>query len=170
MVSGKLLPTLLHNMKPIVRVATKDDLPTLNKFMDGLVDAERPMDVTIKDGKVIYYDLESFITSDDAVLYVVEINGELVASGYAKIKPDRVYLKHDKHSYLGFMYVPEKYRGNGYNKLIIDALLAWSKAKNIHEIRLDVYDSNPSAIRAYEKAGFKKHLLHMRLDIKDLDI
>lgn len=157
-------------MKPIVRVATKDDLPTLNKFMDGLVDAERPMDVTIKDGKVIYYDLESFITSDDAVLYVVEINGELVASGYAKIKPDRVYLKHDKHSYLGFMYVPEKYRGNGYNKLIIDALLAWSKAKNIHEIRLDVYDSNPSAIRAYEKAGFKKHLLHMRLDIKELDI
>jgi len=157
-------------MKPIVRVATKDDLPTLNKFMDGLVDAERPMDVTIKDGKVIYYDLESFITNADAVLYVVEINGELVASGYAKIKPDRVYLKHDNHVYLGFMYVPEKYRGNGYNKLIIDALLAWSKAKNIHEIRLDVYDSNPSAIRAYEKAGFKKHLLHMRMDTNDLDI
>ena len=138
--------------------------------MDGLVDAERPMDVTIKDGKVIYYDLESFITNADAVLYVVEINGELVASGYAKIKPDRVYLKHDNHVYLGFMYVPEKYRGNGYNKLIIDALLAWSKAKNIHEIRLDVYDSNPSAIRAYEKAGFKKHLLHMRMDTNDLDI
>jgi len=157
-------------MKPIVRVATKDDLPTLNKFMDGLVDAERPMDVTIKDGKVIYYDLESFITNADAVLYVVEINGELVASGYAKIKPDRVYLKHDNHVYLGFMYVPEKYRGNGYNKLIIDALLTWSKAKNIHEIRLDVYDSNPSAIRAYEKAGFKKHLLHMRMDTNDLDI
>ena len=157
-------------MKPIVRLATKNDLPVLDAFMDGLVDAERPMDVTIKDGKVIYYDLESFITNADAVLYVVEINGELVASGYAKIKPDRVYLKHDNHVYLGFMYVPEKYRGNGYNKLIIDALLTWSKAKNIHEIRLDVYDSNPSAIRAYEKAGFKKHLLHMRMDTNDLDI
>ena len=154
-------------MKPIVRLAAKNDLPILDSFMDGLVDAERPMDVTIKDGKVVYYDLESFINSDEAVLYVVELNDELVASGYAKIKPDREYLKHDQHAYLGFMFVPEKHRGNGYNKLIIDALLAWSKEKNIQEIRLDVYDSNPSAIRAYEKAGFKKHLINMRLDISD---
>jgi len=157
-------------MKPIVRLATKNDLPILDSFMDGLVDAERPMDITIKDGKVVYYDLESFMNSDDAILYVVELNGELVASGYAKIKPDRVYLKHDRHTYLGFMFVPEKHRGNGYNKLIVDALLKWSKSKNITEIRLDVYDSNPSAIRAYEKAGFKKHMIKMRMDIKDLDI
>ena len=156
-------------MKPIVRLATKNDLPILDTFMDGLVDAERPMDVTIKDGKVVYYDLESFINSDEAVLYVVELNDELVASGYAKIKPDREYLKHNQHAYLGFMFVPEKHRGNGYNKLIVDALLAWSKEKNIQEIRLDVYDSNPSAIRAYEKAGFKKHLINMRMDISDLE-
>jgi GNAT superfamily N-acetyltransferase len=156
-------------MKPIVRLATKNDLATLDTFMDGLVEAERPMDVTIKDGKVIYYDLESFILSEDAVLYVAELNGELVASGYAKIKKDRIYLKHEAHSYLGFMYVPEKHRGNGYNKLIIDALLAWSKTRNINEIRLDVYETNPSAIRAYQKTGFKKHLIQMRLDLHDFD-
>jgi len=156
-------------MKPIVRLATKNDLATLDTFMDGLVEAERPMDVTIKDGKVIYYDLEGFILSEDAVLYVAELNGELVASGYAKIKKDRIYLKHEAHSYLGFMYVPEKHRGNGYNKLIVDALLTWSKTRNINEIRLDVYETNPSAIRAYEKTGFKKHMINMRLDLHDLD-
>jgi GNAT superfamily N-acetyltransferase len=156
-------------MKPIVRLATKNDLATLDTFMDGLVEAERQMDVTIKDGKVIYYDLEGFILSEDAVLYVAELNGELVASGYAKIKKDRIYLKHEAHSYLGFMYVPEKHRGNGYNKLIIDALLAWSKTRNINEIRLDVYETNPSAIRAYQKTGFKKHLIQMRLDLHDFD-
>ena len=156
-------------MKPIIRLATKEDLPVLDIFMDGLVDAERPMDVTIKDGKVVYYNLEDFINSDKAVLYVVELNNELVASGYAKIKQDRVYLKHNQHAYLGFMFVPEKHRGNGYNKLIVDALLEWSKSKNITEIRLDVYNSNPSAIRAYEKAGFKKHLINMRMDISDLE-
>ena len=156
-------------MKPIVRLATKNDLPTLDKFMDGLVDAERPMDVTIKEGKVVYYDLESFIYNENAVLYVVELNDELVASGYAKIKPDRIYLKHDNHAYLGFMYVPEEHRGNGYNKLIVDALFTWCRTKNINEVRLDVYDSNPSAIRAYEKAGFKKHMINMRLDLNELD-
>ncbi|MGK0379351.1 MAG: GNAT superfamily N-acetyltransferase [Patiriisocius sp.] len=156
-------------MKPIVRLATKNDLATLDTFMDGLVEAERPMDVTIKDGKVIYYDLEGFILSEDAVLYVAELNGELVASGYAKIKKDRIYLKHEAHAYLGFMYVPEKHRGNGYNKLIVDVLFAWSKTRKINEIRLDVYETNPSAIRAYEKTGFKKHMIHMRLDLNNLD-
>ena len=156
-------------MTPIIRLATKNDLPTLETFMDGLVDAERPMDVTIKDGKVIYYDLESFILNENSVLYVVELNGELVASGYAKIKPDRIYLKHDNHAYLGFMYVPEEHRGNGYNKLIVEALFSWCKTKNINEIHLDVYDSNPSAIRAYEKVGFSKHMINMRLDLNDLD-
>ena len=156
-------------MNPIIRKATKEDLPILDTFMDALVDAERPMDVTIKDGKVVYYNLESFINSDDAILYVAELNNELVASGYAKIKPDRKYLKHDKHAYLGFMFVPEKHRGNGYNKLIVDALLVWSKTKNISEIRLDVYNTNPSAIRAYEKVGFEKHMINMRMNLNNLE-
>ena len=152
-------------MNPIIRKATKEDLPILDTFMDALVDAERPMDSTIKSGKVIYYDLENFIINENAVLYVVELNNELVASGYAKIKSNKSYLKHDKHAYLGFMFVPENHRGNGYNKLIVNALLAWSKTKNVSEIRLEVYNSNPSAIRAYEKVGFKKHMIEMRLNI-----
>ena len=155
-------------MKPTVRLATIEDLPVLDKFMDGLVNAERPMDPTIKDGKVIYYNLSSFINSEDSVLYVVELNEEIVASGYAKIKADRHYLKHDRQGYLGFMFVPEKHRGNGYNKLIMDILIQWCKEKNITEIRLDVYDVNDAALRAYEKAGFYKHMINMRLDIRDL--
>ena len=154
-------------MKPIVRLATHEDLPILDTFMDGLVNAERPMDPTIKKGKVIYYNLSDFINRDDAALFVVQIDTEIVASGYAKIKDDRHYLNHNKQVYLGFMFVPEEHRGNGYNKLIVDSLLDWCKAKNINEIRLDVYEENPSAIRAYEKVGFKKHLINMRLNLND---
>lgn len=157
-------------MKPIVRKATIDDVPTLLKFEQGLINAERPMDPTIKEGLISYYDVSEFIKNDDSELYVVELNSDIVASGYAKIKDDRHYLKHKKQGYLGFMFVPDNHRGNGYNKLIIDALLKWCKAKNIHEIRLDVYDDNASAIRAYEKVGFKKHMINMRMNIKNLDV
>jgi len=154
-------------MTPIVRKATLEDLPVLMEFMDGLVNAERPMDPTIKEGKVIYYDLSKIMANKESDLYVVELNNELVASGYAKIKDDRPYLKHKKQGYLGFMFVPEKHRGNGYNKLIMDALLKWCEDRNIFEIRLDVYQDNPSAIKAYEKAGLKKHLITMRMNLKD---
>lgn len=154
-------------MQPIVRKATLEDVPVLLEFEQGLIQAERPMDPTIKDGKISYYDVSEFIKNVDSELYVVEVNHEIVASGYAKIKPDRHYLKHTKLGYLGFMFVPETHRGKGYNKLIMDALIKWCKTQDVFEIRLDVYDINNSAIRAYEKAGFKKHLITMRWNLND---
>ena len=68
------------------------------------------------------------------------------------------------------MFVPKQHRGKQLNKLIIDALLKWCKSRNIFEIRLDVYDDNISAINAYDKIGFKKHMINMRLDIEHLDL
>ena len=152
---------------PIVRNARLEDLDVLQEFKMGLIQAELPMDPTIRKDATSYYDLAELITSDQSDLFVVEVNSEIVASGYAKIMEDRPYLKHEKQGYLGFMFVPEKHRGNGYNKLIVDQLLAWCKERKIYEIRLDVYDVNEAALRAYEKAGFKKHLINMRLDISD---
>jgi RimJ/RimL family protein N-acetyltransferase len=65
------------------------------------------------------------------------------------------------------MFVPKEHRGNGYNQLILDALVSWCKEKGIVEIRLDVYDVNAAALRAYEKAGFKKYLINMSLRLDD---
>ncbi len=153
-----------------LRKATLDDMPVLLKYEQGVIKAERPMDPTIKDGTIHYYNIPDFIQNENSALLVVEFNNEIVASGYAKIKSDRAYLKHKKQGYLGFMYVDEQHRGKGVNKLIIDGLLKWCKHKNIHEIRLDVYDDNIPAIQAYEKTGFKKHMINMRMNIKNLDI
>ncbi|WP_342750368.1 GNAT family N-acetyltransferase [Aureitalea marina] len=146
-----------------MRKATMDDVPVLLQFEQGLIQAERPMDPTIKDGHIHYYDVRDFIRDEDADLFVAELDGELVASGYAKIKGDRHYLKHHRLGYLGFMFVPPQHRGKGYNKLILDVLIQWCRERDLQEIRLDVYDVNDPAIRAYEKAGFVKHLINMRL-------
>lgn len=157
-------------MEAIVRKATLKDVPILLDFEQGLILAERPMDPTLKEEKISYYDVSAFIKDTDSELFVVELKGEIVASGYAKIIDDRPYLKHKKQGYLGFMFVPETHRGNGYNKLIMNALMKWCSERGVFEIRLDVYDANYSAIRAYEKAGFSKHLINMRLNIEGLDL
>ena len=39
-------------MLPIVRKATLDDLPTLLLFEQGVIEAERPFDPTIKSGDI----------------------------------------------------------------------------------------------------------------------
>ena len=153
-----------------IRKATLDDMPVLLKYEQGIIKAERPMDPTIKNGSIHYYNIPDFIQNNDSELLVVEFNAKIVASGYANIKSDRAYLKHKKQGYLGFMYVDERHRGRGVIKLIINGLLKWCKQKNIFEIRLDVYDDNIPAILAYEKSGFKKHLINMRMNIQNKNV
>ena len=157
-------------MAPIIRIATLKDLTVLLRFEQGVIEAERPFDPTIKECEITYYDISELITSPYSEVFVAEIENEIVASGYVKIKSDRHYLKHEKQGYLGFMYVSEKHRGKQLNKHIIDALLQWCKLRNIFEVRLDVYDDNIPAINAYQKVGFKKHMINMRLDIENLDL
>lgn len=154
-------------MNYIVRKATLEDLPTLLAFEQGLIEAERPMDPNIKEGAISYYSISDLIKGKNSEVFVAEVENEIVASGYAKIMKDHHYLKHTQQGYLGFMFVPEKHRGNSYNQLVLDALLAWCKKREVFEIRLDVYDVNLQALRAYEKAGFQKYLINMRLNIKD---
>lgn len=154
-------------MTPILRIANLDDLPTLLEFEQRLIKAERPMDPSIKDGDISYYDISEMIEATNSEVFVVELDDEIVASGYAKIIDDRPYLKHAKQGYLGFMFIPEEHRGKGLNKLILNALIDWCKARNVFEIRLDVYDVNKTAIKAYKKSGFKNYLINMRFDIED---
>ncbi|HMI78511.1 MAG TPA: GNAT family N-acetyltransferase [Ferruginibacter sp.] len=150
----------------IIRKATQDDLDTLLIFEQGVITAERPFDITLKGDPNHYYDIEKMITAPEVELLVAELNGELVASGYARIENAKSYLLHAQHAYLGFMYVVPQHRGKGINKKIIDALAAWSASKNITELRLDVYNDNEAAIKAYERSGFARHMINMRMGLK----
>jgi GNAT superfamily N-acetyltransferase len=148
----------------VIRKALPTDLDTLLGFEQGIIKTERPFDPTLKDGHIHYYDLAAMITATDVAVLVAELdNTTLIGSGYARIEAAKPYLKHPVYAYLGFMYVLPAYRGKGVNQKIIAGLIAWAHTRNITEIRLDVYDDNIQAIKAYEKAGFKKHLINMRL-------
>lgn len=147
----------------IVRNATFDDLAVLLEFEQGVISAERPFDSTLKEDPIVYYDLRALILNEEASVVVAEINGKVVGSGYALIKPARHYLDHEYYSYLGFMFTLPDFRGKGINTKIIENLRQWSVSKGLKEIRLTVYDENHAAIRAYEKVGFKKHIIEMRL-------
>lgn len=150
----------------IIRKAKIEELETLLEFEQGIVVAERPMNPCLKDGEIHYYDLAKLVESDLCGVFVAELDGEIIASGYALEKEAKDYEKHEKFAYLGFMFVKPEHRGKGVNQLILDALLDWARERNLTEVRLEVYQENSSAIKAYQKAGFTPHLLEMRLEIE----
>lgn len=146
----------------IIRKATINDLDTLLVFEQGVIAAERPFDPTLKTVHTNYYDIEKMIPATNVELVVAELGGELIGSGYARIENAKPYLQHQQHAYLGFMYVAPAHRGKGINRMIMETLEAWARTQNITELRLDVYQQNDAAIKAYEKTGFIKHMIAMR--------
>ena len=147
----------------LIREATQDDIPTLLRFEQGVIRAERPFDTTLKPGDdTRYYNLDLMLDAPHIHLVVAEFDGQPIASGYARIEDAKPFVQHKQHAYLGFMFVEPAHRGKGINKLVIDELKKWSKDKGIHELRLDVYFENTPAIAAYEKVGFTKHMIEMR--------
>ncbi len=146
-----------------IRKATLKDLPTLLAFEQGVIETERPLDPTLKSSPTVYYNLKKMMVAKHIHLIVAEINDEVVSCGYARIEKAKEYLQHQQFGYLGFMYTSPQHRGKGINKNIIDELIVWCTSQNIQEIRLDVYNDNLPAIRAYEKTGFVKHMITMRI-------
>lgn len=149
----------------VIRKAELGDLEVLLRFEQGVIAAERPFDSTLQEGEIHYYDIPAMIAAPHIELLVAMINGQLIGAGYARIEEGRHYLKHRQHAYLGFMYVDPAYRGKGVNGRIVDALKNWASEQHISELRLDVYNNNEGAIKAYEKAGFQKHLIEMRMGL-----
>ncbi|WP_435181605.1 GNAT family N-acetyltransferase [Cellulophaga omnivescoria] len=153
-------------MKEIeIRAAELKDLETLKSFEQGIIYAERPFDETLKPDPISYYSIEDLLKDPKTLVAVATLNNTLIGSAYATVKEAKKHLKHNTYAYLGFMYVDPQYRGKGINKKIIDFLFIWIKKQHITEVRLDVYSKNTAALQAYEKAGFKKHLLNMRMKI-----
>ena len=151
----------------LLRRATPDDLERLLEFEQAIIEAERPFDETIRGGPdVHYYDLAGLISSPDAEVIVAELDGRIIGSGYAKISESEPYLRHRRHSYLGFMYVVPEHRGQGVIKQILAALEDWSRSRGVTEMKLEVYTENAAAVRAYSKSGYSRLILTMR---KELD-
>ncbi|WP_297819647.1 GNAT family N-acetyltransferase [uncultured Paraglaciecola sp.] len=147
----------------IIRAAVQADLPILKEFEQDIIATERPFNDSLKSEYICYYDIGALIDSENSSVLVAEDDGMIVGSGYARIRESKAHLTHDFHVYLGFMFVAPTHRGRGINQLVIQSLISWGKSQGMQDFYLEAYAQNNSALRAYEKLGFKASLLEMKL-------
>jgi GNAT superfamily N-acetyltransferase len=149
------------------RTATAQDVDALRQFEQGIVSAERAFDPTLKAGPIQYYDIARMLLADDVRFVIAERADAPVGCGFARIDNAKTYLSHSKQAYLGLMYVDPRYRGKSINGGIVERLKTWCRSKGVTELRLEVYSDNLVAVGAYEKAGFSKHIIEMRMRLDD---
>lgn len=150
-------------MEATIRSARTSDLPVLRDMEQGLIRDERPFDPTIRPNPVAYYDLPAMLEDPHTHLVVAEADGQVVSCGYAARRTPRHYLDHAAYALFGFMYTLPEFRGQGLNGQVMAVLREWALEQGLTEMRLTVYSGNHPALRAYEKFGFRPHILEMRL-------
>ena len=148
-----------------IRTANLNDLETLLAFEQGVIKAERPMDSFLAQGTLSYYNIPELIAAKNSHLIVALAGKELVGSGYIKIEESSTYHKNTKHGYIGFIFVKPSFRGKRISGLILESLKKWGKEKDLKELRLDVYSKNTDALKSYNRFGFTKGLVNMKIDI-----
>jgi GNAT superfamily N-acetyltransferase len=149
-----------------IRPATLHDLDVLLQFEQGLIQAELPMDDLITTSQTIhYYDIPGLIVSEHILLLVAETGSRVIGCGYGKTVENPVWMTEKQHGYIGFMFVEDAYRGQGISKQIIARLCDWFRTKNLKEVRLQVYEKNPAAIKSYQGSGFKELRRMMRKEL-----
>lgn len=148
------------------RTATLEDLPILLEFEQGVIKAERPFSPTLKPDPINYYDIQSFIQDDNIEIKVALWEDTIIGCAYIRLKKSSEFYQNDRHGYIGFMYVKPEFRGRGISRQIIEELISWANTKEVYEIQLEVFADNLPAVKAYEKAGFEKFTVTMRLNSK----
>lgn len=151
----------------IIRPATLDDVDQVRLLEKELINHERGITPTIKEGEELrYQNIPGLIADKDKTnLLVMEMDGQVIACGFGQIRENEDAYKEQYFGYIGMMSVKHSYRGKGYGRDIIQALVAWFKTKNIQEVKLQVFAGNPGALKAYKKLGFEDFLTIMRLEI-----
>lgn len=101
--------------------------------------------------------LRTIIQSEDAALFVVEIEGTIV--GFAE-----VYLRQDeeqpltiahRYGYLQSLFVSAPYRKRGLGEALMKAIHQWAKEKGATEIHLEAWEFAEGPVPFYEKRGYR---------------
>jgi ribosomal protein S18 acetylase RimI-like enzyme len=155
--------------KLIVRRATEADLDSVAKLNRELTEYHVKFDEHYKFKKNIeeisrqYH--SSNITSENKMLLVAEVDGEIVGFMLGKIeKTPPIYQTEEFGQLLG-TFVKEEYRRKQIGEKLTLKLLEWFKSKGIKRVELSVDVRNKIGVSAWTKYGFEPFHYQMKKNL-----
>ena len=145
-------------MNVSVRPARPEDLVALVHLLDEIVAFHHGEDPTQfrEPAEVEHYRyLEERLQDPDAAVFVAEDQGDLAGVAITVIREAPPLLNPDRFVLLENLAVATKFRRTGVGRKLVDAAILWTRARDMQELDLNVYEFNHSAIRFYEAIGFR---------------
>lgn len=104
----------------------------------------------------IAFMLDTFSPRQNDPQYYGKLNIKVLLNHNKPVGFTTYYKKKFYEAQIQFLYVDNKYRGKGYAKILIDYVLADLKKQGVLIAKLVTYINNTSAIKVYNKLGFKE--------------
>lgn len=126
--------------------------------------ASNPVDTNIESNIDI---LKDHIKNNETIdinkkhIFVVKYENDIIGTGSILIE-NKILRNMSKVSHIEDIVIDNEYRGFGLAKILMEALIRYSKNEGCYKIILDASDDVKGF---YEKLGFKHHANSMRLDI-----
>lgn len=113
--------------------------------------------------------LANYIESPDAIVLILEINGEI--GGYALVGFEDYSLLEllDKSAWLHDIYLDVRARGKNAGKFFLDAIVETVRQQGSDNLMLSVSPHNERARKIFTEYGFRPTMLEMRLDFEDAE-
>jgi GNAT superfamily N-acetyltransferase len=98
------------------------------------------------------------------VFLIAEDNGAPVGWAFAHDQTAEVFVVEAErhHGTLAELYVVPRARGKGLGRALIEGCEAWARGRGHKLLTVGVLTKNPSAIRAYEGAGYAPYWVTLR--------
>jgi GNAT superfamily N-acetyltransferase len=146
------------------RLATREDLPTIVRLLaeDDLGAQRERFETPLPQ---CYYDAFEAIDSDpnhEQILAVAD--GEIIGSLHLMFLP-HLSFQGGTRAQIASVRVAEKYRGHGIGTEMMEWVLERARQRGCHVMQLTSHISRNDAHRFYEKLGFEKSNVGMKIKL-----
>jgi ribosomal-protein-alanine N-acetyltransferase len=138
----------------IIRHATIDDAKPVVEFLRQFR-AENLQTVLWREAIPSIHEEARFINrlNDESGAMLIALSGNVVIGCLIAEVKRHPQLRHSCEFGISVL---QAHRSVGVGSALINGLLAWSLAKRIRRIELNVFSNNPGAIRLYQRLGFRE--------------
>ena len=154
-----------------IRQATTHDALTLGELGIALMrthyafDAQRFLTPAEHDAAGYARFLTSQLDAEGAIVFVAETDGHVVGYVYAAIEPLSWKELRGECGYIHDLLVTDDARRKGVGEALLDAAIAWLRARGMPRVVLGTAAQNATARRLFERRGFRATMIEMTLEL-----
>ncbi len=151
-----------------IRIANKQDLPTILEMASGMIDYHNSLDAYYKpaaDHKNLDEMMADDLDDKDVALLIAEENGKIFGYIRGVVETAPEYIKPKKIGVVFDAFVENSSRESGIGKQLFEELKKWFAAKKVKYVELSVDARNFAGIAFWKKLGFSDYKLRMRREL-----